>query len=718
MCRYLLFVGLGIVFGHAPAWAGMTLSPLASPEVVVAEVMKVTDKGATRGDPPRVQVYVRQVLRGRVEIGLLDAIWSPADPGIDTAEREEQLKRWAATPMAGPKVGGRFILFGRREQTAEQGLLNTRVRLRLSEESLATALNMVRSQWKHSLAGRKAVRLSALYDIGWQGPKASAMVPALAKLIETDAEPSVRCAALHALSTMGPKSSRAAPVVIEALLKDKAPEVRGGAATALGFMAPSAPRAIPSLIRALEDKTICGPHGDGEVTIGPPTVSSEAAIALGRFKAVEAVPALVKLLESKTVWTAQAAASALGEIGPPAKAGVPALIKHLNSPDILLRRSATMALEKLGPAAAEAVPILVKMLSDRVEWRWLQAAYALGSIGKAAEPAIPSLMAGLDDPKKWLHYAHALAGIGAPVVRLLIKDLQKGNSQSRRRAARVIWMMGKDGAAAAVALGRAMEDPEPKTRVVVANTLARLGPKARPAADALTKALRDDDKWIRHYALSALADIDPRNRAVLPVLLNLLKDEQMLHFAAEKLRRMGPLAKDAAPELAKHLAAKDKYTRLHVASCLWSIRQQTDKAEAVLAEGLRDPDREIRSGAASMIGRIGPPAKTMVPKLIDALKDKDVRLRAAEALGNIGPAAESAVTEIVPLLEVKGQVRMFAARALGRIGPAASAAIPALRNAACVDDIKARKVAREALKSIGEPDGRRDFGGTLGSELE
>jgi HEAT repeat protein len=70
-----------------------------------------------------------------------------------------------------------------------------------------------------------------------------------------------------------------------------------------------------------------------------------------------------------------------------------------------------------------------------------------------------------------------------------------------------------------------------------------------------------------------------------------------------------------------------------------------------LRKALKHQDGNVRSGAASVLGEIGPAAKDAVPDLIEALKDRDMRPIAVGALGRIGPAAKDAVPALIEALK-------------------------------------------------------------------
>jgi HEAT repeat protein len=70
-------------------------------------------------------------------------------------------------------------------------------------------------------------------------------------------------------------------------------------------------------------------------------------------------------LKALAPYTRNAAAYAIGGMGPAAKAAVPALIAALEDPEPAVRFPVCIALREIGPEAREAVPALTKALDDR-----------------------------------------------------------------------------------------------------------------------------------------------------------------------------------------------------------------------------------------------------------------------------------------------------------------------------------------------------------------
>jgi HEAT repeat protein len=154
------------------------------------------------------------------------------------------------------------------------------------------------------------------------------------------------------------------------------------------------------------------------------------------------------------------------------------------------------------------------------------------------------------------------------------------------------------------------------------------------------------------------------------------------------------------------LKDKDRPTRVAAAETLWKMREKKT-ATAALTELLKDQDGDVRSAAASALGRIGPEVKDTVPALMELLKDQwhvegifCPREAAAWALGNMGPEAKIAVPAITELLrDREASVRCTAASTLEEIGPEAKTAVPILTE--LLKDPKVRDAAASTLGKIG-----------------
>jgi len=178
--------------------------------------------------------------------------------------------------------------------------------------------------------------------------------------------------------------------------------------------------------------------------------------------AVEGVPALIQALGDENARVREAAAVALGEIGPE-KGVVTALIQALGDENALVRRGAAAALGEIGPEAAGAVPALIQMLRD------------------AEDARVRSEMVGV------LGRIGVEEGVAPALIQTLLEDEDAG---VRGHAA---FMLGHIGPEEGVvpALVQAMED-DPGMRWAVTEGLVKIGPAAAEAVPALIQALEDE----------------------------------------------------------------------------------------------------------------------------------------------------------------------------------------------------------------------------------
>jgi HEAT repeat protein len=135
-----------------------------------------------------------------------------------------------------------------------------------------------------------------------------------------------------------------------------------------------------------------------------PYVCYEATMSLGELgaKAARAASTLADLMESGdgrlgVLNTRQAAAFALGRIGPGAAVAVPALLRVLKDPDPQLRIAAAWTLSLIDPTISDSLPVLIENLSSVREPDRRNAADAMGRLGPLASEAILALEKALGD---------------------------------------------------------------------------------------------------------------------------------------------------------------------------------------------------------------------------------------------------------------------------------------------------------------------------------
>jgi HEAT repeat protein len=204
-----------------------------------------------------------------------------------------------------------------------------------------------------------------------------------------------------------------------------------------------------------------------------------------------------------------------------------------------------------------------------------------------------------------------------------------------------------------------------------------------PAAEERSIAGRPLTAW--RELMSRIELRDPDSRRFVPGLIAVMDDDAVPWMtrrqAALTLGRLGALARDAVPAVAKHLGE----------TCA------------------DDPEISPQRWALSALALFGREAKDVTPQLIELLRDERTshitRLGCLEALSQIGPAAPDAIAALWKQLEsslnADEELAVASAQALGMIGPAAAAATPVLMRAAQAADDDLRHEAAQALGRIG-----------------
>jgi HEAT repeat protein len=223
------------------------------------------------------------------------------------------------------------------------------------------------------------VRHHAMIALGAMGADAGDVAPQLAQIMVDDADTVAREKAAQALSKMYPATQAVVSQLGQAL-GDTNLAVRLHAAMALAQLGAEARPVIPQLLKALEDK-----ENRTNLDAFPFTIQEEAAVALGRARATEAIPILMGLLQKidddpsikiETHNTGRATAKgkvnnaestntvirdkmvfakALGDMGPDAKPAVPLLQRMLKKDQVSdFKQSAEEALRRIEGTASEA----------------------------------------------------------------------------------------------------------------------------------------------------------------------------------------------------------------------------------------------------------------------------------------------------------------------------------------------------------------------------
>jgi HEAT repeat protein len=260
-----------------------------------------------------------------------------------------------------------------------------------------------------------------------------------------------------------------------------------------------------------------------------PIDRARAARDLGRlgWLACDAIPALVRAAADDDLKVREAAAQAVGQMGPEA---LPALQRFLQHDDKYVRRQAVWALGRLGPLARPALPDLCSALRDGDPRTASGAAQALGNLGAQGADAVPAL-------------AEAMRGTNIVLCRLAAKALSQ------------------IGTPALTTLIAHLQHTDPFVRGETALALGWMGARARSAVPYLAKLVRGSDRGLSDTpppvgALSASAVFggSPAGSEMLTPTVPAAStegsaDETCRVYSAQALGKIGPAAVNALPDL-------------------------------------------------------------------------------------------------------------------------------------------------------------------------
>jgi HEAT repeat protein len=195
------------------------------------------------------------------------------------------------------------------------------------------------------ISARTATFLNAIRDLGEHGESAAKAVPALTRILGSDAGDEAHTAVARTLERIGPAAEPAAPRLIALAAASKPP---------LSYRCRDALAAIggtttfPLLERLANDPAARG-------------WAPEVLWELG----AEAVPAVMSALRGGDAGLELAAVEALGCVGATdAEAAVPALVARLSHEKGGVRRAAAIALGRIGAPAKPALSALSELASD------------------------------------------------------------------------------------------------------------------------------------------------------------------------------------------------------------------------------------------------------------------------------------------------------------------------------------------------------------------
>jgi len=491
--------------------------------------------------------------------------------------------------------------------------------------------------------------------------------------------------------------------------------------TAAPQVAPTPPAAMfeqkMRWILQLEDqRQLRGGGGDLVTLLGDTEarIRRRSALATGRVKLPEAIPALTTLMQSDPdVEVRQMAAFAMGLIGDAAAA--PALTAALTGVDPLIQGRAAEALGMIAhtPAAQPIAAMVTAHVAANVlnglnpdDMAHPQAAaveavrlgaYALVRLGSYDGLASAFLDANGRPRSRWWPIAFAFQRLNDPRGAAALLDLFAGEGQLTRAFAARGLGASKDQKAASVLVTAAEDAGQPlAVRIQAVRGLALLGdPRGGAVMRRLITSPRIDQN-LQLEAITALGQL--RDPSASDLLIDLVS-AQWPSARAAALRALSRLDVDTFIGAVSGLDPDPHWSvRAALATTLGELPR--DRAQAPLTALLKDSDQRVLPAVLDALAKIG--ATDAAPEFIAGLKADDpvVRGAAARGLATLKANAVPALLEAVKTAQGDGLyvARTAALDALMALDPAA--ARPVLTTALTDRDWAVRVRAADNLRKL------------------
>lgn len=269
-------------------------------------------------------------------------------------------------------------------------------------------------------------------------------------------------------------------------------------------------------------------------------------------------------------------------------------------------------------------------------------------------------------------------------------------------------------------------------------------------AKKLQKEIEDFSKtceldMLKSWTESILAQVkaeppksDPAHIKELIKILKESKDEKVLRPVFEEITKIGPAAKETAPELIRILTEKPEGTfgfiipkallaakvdvnpvisdltkkyqstqdirvKGHYAIAISSFGPKAESAVPVLLPALDSPDDQVKGRPILALGYIHCCNAQIIPKLVANLKNGSFPVKQAccMALSSFTPASKEAIEALIlAMQDSAGSIRESAIRTLGLLGEYAEPALPALKLSLKDENSRIQTEAAKSIKMI------------------
>lgn len=444
-------------------------------------------------------------------------------------------------------------------------------------------------------------------------------------------------------------------------------------------------------------------------------VRRRSALAIGRVRLAEAVPALTEVMQSdRDPEVRQMAAFAMGLIGDASAA--PALMAALNDPDALIQGRAAEALGLIGhkPAAQPITNMvyahvnggaLAGVIADDMGYPKTPpveavrlGAYALVRLG--SYDGLASAFLGSDGrPRsRWWPIAYAFQRVNDARAVPTLLELFAGEGQLTRAFAARGLAAAKDPRAAAPLLAAAEDASAPlAVRIQAVRAVAQLGDaKAAAAMRRLITSPRVDQN-LQLEAVTALAAV--RDPGAIDLLIDLVS-APWPSVRAAALNALSKTDVDTFISAIATLPPDDHWSvRASLATTLGNLPRE--RAEAPLTAMLTDADQRVIPAVLDALAKVGASNAAQVLTARLTADDPIVRAAAARGLAAIkAPNIAGALADAVKRAQADGlyAARTAALDALTTLDPAT--AKPILTAALNDKDWAVRVRAAENLRKL------------------